>query len=73
MPVLQSSQVIYSFSTDELKKLIAADMKLPEAAITVRYVLVTRSDPFDWGGNSSSDYSVGKVEVTVDQTKIPSP
>lgn len=72
MPVLQSSQVIYSFSTDELKKLIAADMKLPEAAITVRYVLVTRPRAIDQGGNSSRDYSVGKVEVTVDQTKIPS-
>ena len=52
---------------DEMKKLIAQDMKVPEEAIIVNYKISNTSP--DWAYNANS-YNVTQIEVVVDETKV---
>ena len=68
MALLKSKTTRYEFSTEEIKKLIAADMKYPIEAITVNYKIQ------EVGGDFMDRYpgtnTVTKIEVTVDETKL---
>ena len=68
MAILKSKTTRYEFSLDELKKLIAQDMKVPVEAIHVNYVIQ------EVGGDPMDRYpgikEVTKIEVIVDETKI---
>lgn len=67
MPVLKSKTTQYTFSLEEMKKLIAKDMNLPVEAIQVYY------DIKEVGGDSMGSYpgvkKVTEIRVTVDETK----
>jgi hypothetical protein len=66
MPKLIDDTVIYKFSTEEIKKMLAADLSVPIEAISVKYDNVDVSDPCDdW-----PQYEIASVSVTVDRTKI---
>lgn len=67
MAILKSKTTRYEFSLDEMKKLIAEDMKLPLAAIHVNYPISDTSDDRFGGGPY---YEVTKIEVIVDETKV---
>lgn len=68
MAILKSKTTKYEFSLDEMKKLIAEDMKVPVEAIHVNYVIE------EVGGDVLDRYpgikTVTKIEVIVDETKI---
>lgn len=68
MAILKSKTTRYEFSLDEMKKLIAQDMKVPVEAIHVNYVIQ------EVGGDPMDRYpgikEVTKIEVIVDETKI---
>lgn len=67
MPVMSQKTTTYTFSLDELQKLIAADLKVPVDAVTVRYNLRDTSDD---RFSASASYSVHDITVTVDTKKI---
>lgn len=62
MPILQSRETKYTFSTQEITKLIAADLGKKEENIRVDFVVQDTSD--DRFGHSPS-YQLTKIEVTV--------
>lgn len=68
MAILKSKTTRYEFSLDEMKKLIAQDMKVPVEAIHVNYVIQ------EVGGDPMDRYpgidTVTKIEVIVDETKV---
>lgn len=70
MAILKSKTTRYEFSLDEMKKLIADDMKVPVEAIHVNYVIQ------EVGGDVLDCYpgvkTVTKIEVIVDETKVKS-
>lgn len=66
MPDLKASTVQYNFSLDEIKKMLAKELTVPEEVVTVTYNMVDVSDERD----KYSRYVVGSVSVTIDNTKI---
>ena len=67
MPVLKASSIEYKFDLSEIKKMIAKELNVQEAAITVEYSLEDISDDrFE----RSSRYVVKNIKVTVDNTKL---
>ena len=70
MPVMQASTQVYTFSLDEMKKLVAADLGVPVDAVTVEYQIQNIShDPYDRYGTDK----VTKVNVTVDMKRVMTP
>lgn len=67
MPTMSQKTTTYTYDLAELTKLIAADLKVPVAAVDVRYNLRDTSDD-RFGGSAS--YSVHDVTVTVDMKKV---
>lgn len=68
MAILKSKTTRYEFSLGEMKKLIAQDMKVPEEAIHVNYVIEeVGGDPMD---RYPGTKQVTKIEVVVDETKV---
>ncbi len=68
MSILKSKTTNYEFSLEEMSKLIANDLGFPVEAITVSYIQQDVSnDRFDRFPN----YQVTKVQVKVDETKLP--
>lgn len=67
MPVMSQKTTQYTYGLDELKKLIASDLKVPVEAVTVRYDLRDESDD-RFGGSPS--YNVHSVTVTVDSKLV---
>jgi hypothetical protein len=67
MPKLIDDTVIYKFSTEEIKKMLAADLSVPIEAISVKYDNVDVSDQYI---NDYPRYETESVSVTVDRTKI---
>lgn len=66
MAILKSKETRYEFSLDALKKLISQDMKIPEHAITIDYIISDTSDD----RFHSPNYELTSIVVVVDETKI---
>lgn len=64
MPLLKSTKTTYLVNLDELKILIADDLKVNADAVTVRFVMTDQSGY----GDRSTNYQVTGVEVIVDNT-----
>lgn len=68
MPVMKAKTATYEFDLNEIKELIAADLDVPESAVSVEYVIQeVGGDPMD---RYPGTKQVTKVRVTVDQTKV---
>jgi len=67
MAILKSKKTRYEFSIDEIKKLISQDMKIPEHAITMDYII---SDTSDDRFNRTPNYELTRIVVVVDETKL---
>lgn len=67
MPSLSSSTVTYTYDPDELKKMFAAELKVPEDCVKVRYVIEEVGGQ-EMGGFRGTD-TVTRIEVTVDQKR----
>ncbi len=68
MPVMAEQTSTYTYSLEELAGLIAENLKVPVAAVSVRYNLKD-SDPEGFHGGCPS-YHVSDVTVTVDARKV---
>ena len=64
MPTIQSDTTQYKFNLDEVKKMFAKELSVPEEAITVSYDLRDTSD------DRYGSYNVTSVSVTVDNKKL---
>lgn len=68
MSILKAKTTKYEFSPDEIKKLIAQDMNIPEVAITINFrIQEVNGDVLD---RYRGVDTVTKIEVTIDETKI---
>lgn len=65
MPVLKSKKETLTFSLEEMKKLICADLNIAEDKLTVNYKL---KDIADDRFGSSPHYVMDEVEVIVDKS-----
>lgn len=65
MGVLKSRKETYEFSLDEIKKMIASDLEVPEEKVSVSYV---QTDVSNDRMDRYPQYEVTSIKVTVDKT-----
>ena len=67
MPELKASTIQYKYSTNEIKKMLAEQLKVPEKAISVTF---DQTDMSDDRFERYPRYEITSVTVTVDNTKL---
>ena len=65
MSVLKARKETFEFSPEDIKKLICADLNVPEEKVTVSFKI---EDTADDRFSRSPSYSMTRIEVTVDRT-----
>jgi hypothetical protein len=67
MPKLTAKTTEYTYSIEEIKNMICANLDVPQEAVTVTFI---QTDVSDDRYDRYPTYKVTGVKVTVDNTKI---